>query len=163
TWWIGAYNSNRDYEADNIDMDARASSAAYETPTGRTVAEELTNFATWYSYHRTRMKVAKYAASEAFSQLGDNYRVGYDSIWNRKQGVSSNDSVPWNYEGPAYPIPTGVDDGLFKGKNREKWFEFLHKAQGNNGTPLHDALWRAGKYYESSDPWVSSGGSAISC
>src|SRR5690606_25602622 len=51
----------------------------------------------------------------------------------------------------------------FKGKNREKWFEFLHKAQGNNGTPLHDALWRAGKYYESSDPWVSSGGTAISC
>lgn len=163
TWWIGAYNSHNNYDADNIDMDARASSTAYKTPTGRTVAQEMANFAIWYSYHRTRMKVAKYAASEAFSQLGDNYRVGYDSIWNRKQGVSSNDSVPWNYDGPAYPIPTGVDDGLFKGDNRAKWFEFLHKAQGNNGTPLHDALWRAGKYYESSDPWVSSGGSAISC
>ncbi|MDG6347424.1 PilC/PilY family type IV pilus protein [Luteimonas sp. 8-5] len=163
TWWIGVYNSNRDYTADNIDIDAVATDRQFKTPTGRSEADEMTNFATWYSYHRTRMKVAKFAASEAFSQLGDNYRVGYDSIWNRKQGVSSNDSsAPTS--GPAYPIPTGVDEGLFKGANRTKWFEFLHKAEGNNGTPLHDALWRAGEYYESSAPWKSGTAAAdISC
>lgn len=166
TWWIGVYNSasgkgNNDIKDE--DVLAVVSSDSFTTPTGRTEAEEMTNFATWYSYHRTRMKLAKYAASEAFAQLGDNYRVGYDSIWNRKQGVSSNDSLPWGYSGPAYPIPTGVEGGLFKGANREKWYEFLHKAQGSNGTPLHDALWRAGKYYESDLPWDSGSGDDISC
>src|SRR5690606_35253181 len=133
TWWIGAYNSHNNYDADNIDMDARASSTAYKTPTGRTVAQEMANFAIWYSYHRTRMKVAKYAASEAFSQLGDNYRDGYDPIWKRKQSVPSIDSVPWNSYGPAYPNPTGVYVGMYKSDNRAKSFEFLQKAQGNNG------------------------------
>lgn len=165
TWWIGVYNSDsgrRNNDVNNEDIDAIASSATKETPTGRTAAEEAANFATWYSYHRTRMKLAKYAASEAFSQLGDNYRVGYDSIWNRTRGVTSNDSSS-SGSPPAYPIPTGVQEGLFKGDNRAKWFEFLHAAEGNNGTPLHDALWRAGTYFESSAPWDSGDGDDISC
>ncbi len=40
------------------------------TPTGRSVSAELANFATWYSYHRTRIKSAKAGASEAFSEFG---------------------------------------------------------------------------------------------
>src|SRR5690606_31550430 len=59
------------------------------TPTGRSVAAELKNFATWFSYHRTRIKVAKAGASEAFGQLGSSIRVGYDSIWNRDSNTSN--------------------------------------------------------------------------
>jgi type IV pilus assembly protein PilY1 len=165
TWWIGVYNNDGgrgNNSINNEDILAVATSDSFETPTGRTEAAEMDNFATWYSYHRTRMKVAKYAASEAFSQLGDNYRVGFDSIWNRRQGVESNDASSKD-AGPSYPIPTGVDTGLFKGANRTKWYEFLHAAQGENGTPLHDALWRAGKYYESSAPWKSGTDADISC
>src|SRR5690606_690911 len=154
TWWIGVYNSSNGQDVRDEDILAVASSSKFETPTGRSEAAEMANFATWYSYHRTRMKVAKFAASEAFSQLGDNYRVGYDSIHNRTRGISSNDSsAPTS--GPAYAIPTGVEEGLFKGENRKKWFEFLHAAQGSSGTPLHDALWRAGQYFESGAPWKS--------
>jgi type IV pilus assembly protein PilY1 len=124
---------------------------AFVTPTGRTEASEMANFATWYSYHRTRIKVAKAGASEAFGQLGSNIRVGYDSIWNRN----------------PYAIPVSSDGGLFKGSNRSAWFEHLQAANGNSGTPLKGALQRAGTYFENTDatgPWgPESGANQISC
>src|SRR5690606_2841030 len=51
--------------------------------TERDADAEKQNFANWYSYHRTRIKIAKAGASEAFGQIGAGVRVGYDSIWNR--------------------------------------------------------------------------------
>jgi len=114
-------------------------------------AAALTNYATWYSYHRTRMKVAKAGASQAFSELSENLRVGYDSIWNRS----------------AYPIPVGTDGGLFRGSNRQAWFERLHAANGSGFTPLHGALQRAGEYFSddsASGPWGPGFGDAqVSC
>jgi type IV pilus assembly protein PilY1 len=123
----------------------------FATPTGRTESEELTNFATWYSYHRTRIKVAKAGASDAFSQLGSSVRVGYDSIWNRNR----------------YKIPVGNDNGLFRGDNRTDWFDHMQSAAGNNGTPLHGALQRTGNYFEdttASGPWgPETGSDQLSC
>src|SRR3546814_11833415 len=48
------------------------------TPSGNTSTSalqqaELQNFANWYQYHRTRNKMAKAGASEAFGRLGANY------------------------------------------------------------------------------------------
>jgi len=120
------------------------------TPTGRTEAAERSNFATWYSYHRTRIKVAKAGASEAFGQLGSGIRVGYDSIWGRS----------------AYDIPVGTNGGAFSGANRSTWFNRLQSAQGNNGTPLKGALQRAGKYFSDSGaggPWDTGDGTLLSC
>ncbi|GAB2522271.1 PilC/PilY family type IV pilus protein [Lysobacter humi (ex Lee et al. 2017)] len=126
-------------------------SATVPDASSRTAAEERANFATWYSYHRTRMKAAKAGASDAFDQLSDNYRVGYDSIWNRDGATSLNSTLP------AYQIPVGNDGGLFRGTNRANWFKYLQAADGSNGTPLHGALTRAGEYYEkqtgTSGPW----------
>ena len=123
----------------------------YATPTGRTDAQEMANFATWYSYHRTRIKVAKSGASEAFGQLGSNIRVGYDSIWNRN----------------PYAIPVSSNGGLFEGSNRSNWFDHLQSANGNAGTPLKGALERTGRYFEGTDstgPWgPESGAAQISC
>lgn len=132
--------------------------AAAERPGGRSEANELINYATWYSYHRTRSKVAKAGASEAFADLGENYRVGFDSIWNR----NGSTSVPGSR--PAYPIPVGDDDGLFRGENKKKWFSYLHNANASSGTPLHGALQRAGMYYEEkgdNGPW--GGKDQLSC
>src|SRR5690606_1900450 len=36
-------------------------------------------------------------------------------------------------------------------------------AVGNGGTPLHDALRRAGEYFETAKPWESGDGAEISC
>ena len=117
----------------------------------RTLAAELQNYATWYSYHRTRIKVAKAGASEAFSRLGTGMRVGYDSIWNRN----------------PLRIPVGTGNGLFTGTNRSDWFTHLHAANGNSGTPLKGALQRAGRYFGETGadgPWgPETGNDQISC
>src|SRR3546814_1778431 len=86
------------------------------TPKGNTSAlqqAELQNFANWYQYHRTRNKMAKAGASEAFGRLGENYRVGFDTIWNRGGGNANTSGST-----PAYPIPVDSNDGLFSGANR---------------------------------------------
>ncbi|MGY0559143.1 pilus assembly protein [Luteimonas sp. A277] len=136
----------------------------YETPTTtRDESAEVANFSTWYSYHRTRAKVAKAGAAEAFGQLGENFRVGYDSIWNRNGPSSVSGNLP------AYPIPVvGNDGGLFKGKNREDWFDYLYRANANGWTPLHGALQRTGDYFEheagAKGPWGPETGAAqLSC
>ncbi|MEN1943400.1 PilC/PilY family type IV pilus protein [Luteimonas sp. MJ293] len=132
------------------------------TPTGRTPEAELNNYATWFSYHRTRMKAAKAGASEAFGQLGRNFRVGYDSIWGR-QGDSKK-----NLDVPVLQIPVGVNSGLFSGTNRDLWFEYLFAARNSGNTPLLPALQRAGRYYEektaNNGPWGPLvGGEQLSC
>ncbi len=140
----------------------------FATPTGRSEAAEMANFATWFSYHRSRIKVAKSGASEAFGQLGSSIRVGYDSIWNRNSTSSGyfTSSVS-NSAGPAYKIPVDSDGGLFRGSNRSNWFTQLQGARGYNGTPLQGALQRAGRYFEgtgSSGPWgPGTGDSQLSC
>lgn len=119
------------------------------TPTGRSEAAEMANYAAWYSYHRTRMKVAKAGASEAFSQVGENIRIGFNTIWNRN----------------AYPIPVDNDGGLYRGSNKSTWFSRLQAAAGSGRTPLLTALQRTGEYYKSDQPWGSSdpNGNNLSC
>jgi type IV pilus assembly protein PilY1 len=122
------------------------------TPTGRSVAAEKNNYATWFSYHRTRMKAAKAGASAAFSELGTEVRVGFRTIWER------NGSTGTNWPTQAVPIPVQYNDGLFDDvtvagvsyDNRTKWYGRLHGAIGQNGTPLHGALAKAGQYFSSS-------------
>src|SRR3546814_3052996 len=55
----------------------------------RTIAEEWHNYALWYSYHRTRMKAAKAGAGAAFAGLSNDLRVGFDTIWQRKDRKST--------------------------------------------------------------------------
>ena len=45
-----------------------------------TYAEEMTNYANWYTYYRTRMQTMKSAASLAFKDIGDDFRVGFMTI-----------------------------------------------------------------------------------
>jgi len=108
---------------------------ASATPTGRSVANELINYATWYSYHRTRMKAAKAGAGAAFGELGGDVRVGFRTIWNRNN----------------FDIPVTSNQGVFSDgltwTNRTTWYNRLYGAEGNNGTPLRSALNSAGSYY----------------
>lgn len=115
---------------------------ALPTTTRDTVALEKANFATWYSYHRTRVKTAKAAAGESFASLTQtSYRVGFTTIWDRD----------------THYIPVGSNNGLFTNvpassgnagsTNRTDWFTALYAAGANNGTPLQSALKRVGQYY----------------
>lgn len=119
-----------------------------ETPAGRPEAEERENYATWFSYHRTRMKAAKAGASAAFSELGGDVRVGFRTIWQRNGSTTTG-----NWPRQAVPIPVQYNDGRFEDKdganldNRTKWYARLHGSIGRDGTPLHGALHQAGKYF----------------
>ena len=128
------------------------------TPTGRTDAAEQANYAVWYSYWRTRIKMAKGGASEAFSQLGSNLRVGFNTIHNTNNLV----------------IPVGTDGGLFRDlttpsvtNNKTNWYNALQNTSAGGYTPLRSALQRAGNYYKdatATGPWGPETGSAqISC
>lgn len=108
----------------------------------RSVPDEWRNYANWYGYHRTRMKVAKAAVSRSFSKLDDRVRVGY--------------AVLNNYVARNFDIPVQTEDGAFKGKNRTTWFERVYSETSPGGTPLRQALDRAGRYFMRRDergPW----------
>ncbi|CAE6785722.1 PilC/PilY family type IV pilus protein [Xanthomonas arboricola] len=124
----------------------------YARPTGRNDAAERSNFATWYSYYRTRTKTAKGGAAAAFNGLGSDVRVGFRTIWGR-----NGDDVTGNWPTQSIPIPVTYNQGLFDNpsgasganNNRARWFNRLFGAKAEDGTPLRSALNNAGLYYSS--------------
>ncbi|MCL6618330.1 MAG: pre-peptidase C-terminal domain-containing protein [Thermomonas hydrothermalis] len=128
------------------------------TPTGRSVTAEKTNFATWYSYHRTRIKAAKAGAAEAFGGLGNKVRVGFRTIWNRNNfDIPVNDGNDGRFIDSTSPATT----------SRSTWFNRLFMSYASNGTPLQQALDDAGQYFMRTDaagPYgPESGSDQLSC
>lgn len=131
------------------------------TPSGNTSAlqqTELQNFANWFQFHRTRNKMAKAGASEAFGRLSKNYRVGFDTIWNRGGSGANVDG-----SAPSYPIPVGTSGGLFDGTNRATFYSRLQAAGASSNTPLKGALQRAARYFSTDTPWNDSNGNPLTC
>ncbi|SEA81544.1 type IV pilus assembly protein PilY1 [Desulfuromusa kysingii] len=123
-------------------------------------AEEIQNFANWYTYYRSRILASRAAIGQAFASQDENIRVGYGAI-----NASSN----WT-DGISLPsIIRGVRS--FSGDDRAEFYEELYtRDMPGGGTPLRKALDAAGRYYEysgSRGPWSSapgeSGGSDYSC
>lgn len=112
-------------------------------PWGRSVADEVQNFANWFSYHRSRILATQAGVTRAFAELGENYRVGFCTI-NTCKSSSAN---------PTVPIPHGKFTGSAKANFFDKVIGVKIPAQG---TPLRSALDWAGRYYkkpEDSGPW----------
>ena len=93
-----------------------------------TYAEEMTNYANWYAYHRTRMQMMKTSSSIAFSKLDEKFRVGFFSINN---GSGSD----------------FLDIGVFDGSQRHAWYSKFFAAKPYGSTPLRTGLATAGRYY----------------
>ena len=90
---------------------------------------EMTNFANWFAYYRTRVMAAKTAASRAFGNLDKDFRVGY--------GV-------FNYAGYRWLNVSDFDVG---GTPRSNWYTNLSNTSANGGTPTFAALTRVGEYF----------------
>jgi type IV pilus assembly protein PilY1 len=103
---------------------------AADTYMTRTVAQELTNYANWYSYYRNRLLMMKTASGRAFSALTDKYRVGFTAT---SESGTSNKFL-------------GVK--AFDATQRQDWYDELY-TMGNlkAGTPLRGALSKAGRYF----------------
>lgn len=106
------------------------------------------NYAIWYTYHRTRAKIAKAGASEAFSDLGEQHRVGFDVI--NRSGAN-----------PNMGIPVETDSGLFRGQNKLNWFRRLHIVNANGWTPLRNSLHRTGAYFRDNKKIWTVNGSGV--
>ncbi|MGH1360961.1 MAG: pilus assembly protein [Burkholderiaceae bacterium] len=110
-----------------------------------TQAQEMVNFANWFTYYRRRMSLAIGASSQAFAQQGNGLRVGYGRI-NKGYGTVDGQGVG--------TVVRGVRD--FSGQDRLDFFDWLHNSIGNGGTPLRYAMGEVGKYFQRSDnrgPW----------
>jgi type IV pilus assembly protein PilY1 len=96
-----------------------------------TYAEEMTNFANWYAYYRTRMQMMKTAAGRAFTPIDDTYRVGFITI------------------NPGSPVSAGryLRIQNFDATHKGAWYTKFYQQGPNGGTPLREALSRAGRLY----------------
>ncbi len=111
-----------------------------------TYAEEMQNFANWYTYYRSRVLAARAGIGKAFAEQGEGMRVGFAAI---NKGSTSVDGVSTRT----------VIDGVrpFTGSDRISFFDRLYgHTIPNSGTPLRRALDDVGQYFSRTDnrgPW----------
>lgn len=112
-----------------------------------TYAQEIQNFANWYTYYRSRILLARAGAGKAFAAQGSNMRVGFAAI---NKGNSTVDGVA-----NTRVVIRGVRP--FSGTDRTNFFNSLYgHVIPTSGTPLRTALSRVGGYFERTDdqgPW----------
>jgi type IV pilus assembly protein PilY1 len=111
-----------------------------------TYSEEMTNFANWYAYYRTRDTMAKTAVGRAFLALTSQYRVGFITI-NPSNGGSVSSS--------RYLKVDAFDLGA--GNQKEQWYDHVYSTDTNGGTPLREALSRVGRYYANVTSGINNG------
>lgn len=160
------YNGAGVYDANNYTMVEIRSTTATYSGDGRasrtdctagvcTYAQEIQNFANWYTYYRSRVLASQAAIGRAFSGQGEGMRVGFGAI---NKGSTSIDSVD------TRTIINGVRH--FSGTDRQTFFNNLYNhVIPTSVTPLRRALDDAGQYFSRTDnrgPWGDTPGNSTS-
>ncbi len=112
-----------------------ASSCSYD--------EEMTNFANWYTYYKTRNQMMKTAVGQAFQPITDNYNVGLVSLSTAAAGGAMNKPKP------------------FSGSDRSTWYTSLYAMNGSQSTPIRAALHSIGKMYANQSPYNYATGAEV--
>jgi type IV pilus assembly protein PilY1 len=97
--------------------------------TSCTYDEEMTNFANWYAYYKSRNQMMKTAVGQAFQSLTANYNVGIVSL--SVAAAQGDMNVPKQ----------------FAGDDRAAWYTSLYGMNGNQSTPIRQALHSIGLMY----------------
>ena len=126
--------SNNSYQKAAGRLDCAGATCTYE--------EEMTNFANWYAYYRTRMQMMKAAVGRAFVSVGSGYRVGFITICPVSGNNCGTSTVGVSVVASKY---LKIDD--FTGTHRDNWYAKLYATQPSNFTPLREALSRVGAIY----------------
>lgn len=100
-------------------------------------AEEMTNFANWWTYYRTRMQLMKTASSNAFSALDKSSDVANGLSRFRVGFMTINNTTGSDF----------LNLGEFTGAQKGNWYAKLTAANPNGSTPLRAALAKAGRLY----------------
>jgi type IV pilus assembly protein PilY1 len=102
-----------------------------------TYTEEMTNFANWYAYYHTRMQTMKSSAGRVFSTLDDRYRIGFLTI---------NASSSAKY----------LKIDKYESTHKANWYTKLYAQVPASGTPLRQALSRAGRHFAGKTDGINS-------
>lgn len=95
--------------------------------------EQYDNFANWYTYNNSRMKLGRTAMSRTFSTFGGSFKIAW-------QQLNRNTTFP-------------VMD-RFEGDHKTEFFnDWLFKVPTSGGTPLRDAFVRAGNLFKVDDTY----------
>ncbi len=119
-----------------------------------TYAQEIQNFANWYSYYRSRVLLARAGIGKSFSSLPQTSsdaapapRVGFAAINKAAESIDGTSTGT---------VVSGVRP--FIGADRSAFFTNLYtRTIPQQGTPLRNALDDVGEYYERTDnagPWA---------
>ncbi|MCS0590963.1 pilus assembly protein [Massilia norwichensis] len=114
---------NNSYPKDAARTDCAGTTCTYD--------EEMTNFANWYTYYKSRNQMMKTAVGLAFQSINDKYNVGIVPL-SSAATETSRDFV--------YPAE-------FSGDNRSAWYGALYGMTLSGSTPLRPALNAIGKMY----------------
>lgn len=109
----------------------KASSRTDCAGTTCTYAEEMTNYANWWTYYHTRMQSMKTSVSRAFKNIHNRYRVGFSTI-----------SYTGATDGTRF-----LSNNTFETTHKKNWFSKLFAQAPDSSTPLRGALSKAGRYY----------------
>jgi type IV pilus assembly protein PilY1 len=104
-----------------------------------TYDEEMTNFANWYTYYKTRNQTMKTSVGLAFKPLTENYNVGLVAL---STAASTSGKI-------NRPLP-------FSGDVRTNWYKNLYAMTLSGSTPLRPALNNVGKMYANRSPYVAN-------
>lgn len=117
-----------------------------------TYAQEIQNFANWYTYGRSRVLAARAGIGRAFASQGTGMRVGFGAI---NKAAATIDGVAG-----TRTVVRGVRP--FSGTDRTAFFTSLYgHTIPTSGTPLRRSLDDAGQYFSRTDnrgPWGNTPG-----
>lgn len=102
--------------------------------------EEMTNFANWYAYYKSRNQMMKTAVGQAFGPVTDKYNVGVVALSVAAAQGTINRPVP------------------FSGTNRTNWYSSLYGMTTSGSTPVRMALHSIGKMYANQSPYKAAKG-----
>ncbi|MET0264343.1 MAG: PilC/PilY family type IV pilus protein [Duganella sp.] len=112
--------------------------------TSCTYAEEMTNFANWYVYYKTRLGMMKTSLGIAFSPITGNYKVGYVKLSTAGAG-GAIDLKPADFTGSA----------------RASWYSTLYNTTSSGATPIRTAMDNVGRMFANLSPYAYASGQEV--
>lgn len=114
------------------------------------------NFAIWYSFYRSRALATLSAAKIAFYNLSPDVRF----TWQNLKTCSFKELTASERKVGTTQLGTCNSFGLrpYTTKQRGEFYTWLRKTYFNVGTPLPDAMDRAGKFFTKPEPWQKTPG-----
>jgi len=118
--------------------------------TSCTYVEEMTNFANWYAYYKSRNQMMKTSVGLAFQPLGEDFKVGLVPLQlaaGQTQYTSTGDKM-------HFPKP-------FTAEARTTWYDALYKMKSSGGTPVRQALHEMGRMFANEGRFPQAKGAEV--